>query len=117
MTSTTIRNRRFRFRRNFFSVEYRDESRNVETEYSINGNSKNIEKNRKNGIVENRKIEKQNEKMVRKIVRDYNCNENSVKIDRMKIGLDIIEKIVLIGSGLMALLPSLKLKIVKQVVV
>lgn len=115
ITSKNNKNRSFQLRFGFFSVAYQDESKIVKIKNRENENVKNERKNNKKKIEKNeRKNTKiENEKMNR------NCKNNKKKINENKIekGLNIIEKMVLIGSALSGLLSSLRNFLIRRILV
>ena len=66
----------------------------------------------------NRKIVEKNMKIDnRKLNGNCKCNKNKIKLDRMEIGLKIVEQIVRIGSAFSGLLPSIRYVLVRQIVI
>jgi len=125
ITSKTNRSRKLHFRCGFFSIDYRDEKRIVNVKTKESENEKNVKIDSKSEIKKiekivnrNRKLEKKDMKIdSRKIDRNCKCNKKKVRIDKMKIGIKIVKEIVLIGSALMGLLPSLKYRVVREIII
>lgn len=130
-TSNKIGNFKFlKFRCGFFSMEYRSNNtyemvENMKRKSNVgNTNGKIIRKNIKCEIGKNAKLQR---KLDRKIVnrnmkldsRKSNGNsiyeKNVMKIDIVKNGLEILERIARIGSALSGLLPSTRYTLLKRV--
>ncbi len=135
ITSTKIRNFRFlTLRCSFLRIEYQSNRTHEKIIENINEKSNGIEKlngkivrkNVKCGIgkieiMANRngeKVMKKNRKIDnRKLNRNCKCNKKKIKLDRIEIGLRIVEKIVRIGSALSGLLPSIRQDLTKRAIV
>ena len=65
--------------------------------------NKNIEKNMK---IDNRKLNG-----------NCKCEQKKIKLDRIEIGLKVVEQIVRIGSALSGLLPSIRTVFVKRIAI
>lgn len=133
-TSTKIRNFKFlmlRYRR--FSIEYQSygtdvkivRNPNEKSNEIDNENVKVVRKNTKYGIGKNVKLERRYVKETRnqdnrdKKIANVNCKctQNKIRIDRIRIGLRIVEQIAKIGSALSGLLPSIRYGMIWNIIV
>ena len=53
----------------------------------------------------------------RKLNGNCKCEQKKIKLDRIEIGLKVVEQIVRIGSALSGLLPSIRYALVRQITV
>lgn len=122
ITSNNNKRRSFNLRFGFFSVAYQEESKIAKIENRKNEVVKIESKNEKKELKKiemklSKKIE--NEMKLKKGKNENKINKNykkKINENKIEIGLKIVEKIVLIGSALAGLLPSLRNRLVMQIV-
>lgn len=95
-------NHRFLLRCGFFSVEYSDENKIVKTEHEENKHNKNTKQ--------------VNKYETRKMNKDCKYTKKKIKVHKIIKGLDIIGKIIMIGSALSGLLPSLRRFVLREII-